>query len=113
MELVCIVHARPSPTVNWTLNGMPVDLDAHAEEKDGGHRHSLRISQVTEEDFGDYVCTAHNDLGTVTGSIHMTGEFAWLLGVRVAAVCPWWRQVCEDFVVVVAVRVRAGRCWGS
>lgn len=73
VELVCIVHARPSPTVNWTLNGMPVDLDAHAEEKDGGHRHSLRISQVTEEDFGDYVCTAHNDLGTVTGSIHMTG----------------------------------------
>lgn len=73
VELVCIVHARPAAEVTWSKDEQPITLDSHLEEQDGGHRHSLRISQVTEDDFGEYVCTAANQYGTVRASIHMTG----------------------------------------
>ncbi|XP_042207231.1 protein amalgam-like isoform X2 [Homarus americanus] len=74
VELVCIVHSRPTAEVTWSKDGQTLTLDNHLEEQNGGHRHSLRISQVTEEDFGEYVCTAANEHGTVRASIHMTGQ---------------------------------------
>lgn len=74
VELVCIVHARPTADVTWSKDGEPITLDKHLEEQDGGHRHSLRISQVTEDDFGEYVCTAANKYATEKASIHTTGS---------------------------------------
>lgn len=73
VELVCIIHSRPTAKVTWSKDNEPITLDSHLEEQDGGHRHALKISQVTEDDFGEYVCTAVNQYGTVKKSIHMTG----------------------------------------
>ena len=45
VELVCIVHARPQPSVLWSKDGLAVDAP-HVQEQYQGHRHSLRITQV-------------------------------------------------------------------
>ena len=45
VELVCIVHARPVPSVMWSKGGVAVD-SPHVQEQYTGHRHSLRITQV-------------------------------------------------------------------
>ncbi|KAK7072687.1 hypothetical protein SK128_027831, partial [Halocaridina rubra] len=74
VELVCIVHARPTPRIDWTRNGATVTIDNHVEkQQNGGHRNSIRISQITDTDFGEYVCTAENKFGVVESSISLTG----------------------------------------
>ncbi|XP_045121071.1 limbic system-associated membrane protein-like isoform X2 [Portunus trituberculatus] len=73
VELVCIVHARPAPQVVWSKDGQPIDEPGQVEEHDKGHRHSLQINGVTENDFGKYECLATNDLGTASAPIHLTG----------------------------------------
>lgn len=74
MELVCIVHARPSPHVVWSKDERPIEELGHVEKQDKGHRHSLQINDVTENDFGKYECEAMNDMGSASASIHLTGK---------------------------------------
>ncbi|XP_050712500.1 neurotrimin-like isoform X2 [Eriocheir sinensis] len=73
VELVCIVHARPNAKVEWSKDSSPIEDPGHSEEMDKGHRHSIQISDVTESDFGEYKCTATNDYGSSSASIHLTG----------------------------------------
>lgn len=74
VELVCIVHARPVASVEWTKDGAPLAIDNHIEEQqNGGHRNSIRISQISEADFGEYICTAENKFGVVESTISMSG----------------------------------------
>ncbi|XP_076035504.1 limbic system-associated membrane protein-like isoform X2 [Oratosquilla oratoria] len=75
VELVCLVHARPSAEVTWSKDDQPLTFDpeGHIVEEQGGHRHTVKITKVTEADFGKYVCHAHNDMGDSTASIYMTG----------------------------------------
>ncbi|KAG0721621.1 Neural cell adhesion molecule 1 [Chionoecetes opilio] len=74
VELVCIVHSRPAPQVVWRKDGHPISEPAgHVEESDKGHRHSLQINVVTENDFGQYECEATNNFGSASASIHLTG----------------------------------------
>ena len=74
--MVCIVHARPSATLVWTKDGDQLDLESNVEEHEGGHRHILKISQVTEANFGHYQCSAQNDLGPATAVISLTGKLS-------------------------------------
>lgn len=74
VELVCIVHARPTPKIEWTKDNAPITLDSHIEEQqNGGHRNSIKITKISESDFGEYVCTAENKFGVVESSISLTG----------------------------------------
>ncbi|KAK8376395.1 hypothetical protein O3P69_009795 [Scylla paramamosain] len=73
VELVCIIHARPAPQVEWSKDGQPIEELGQVEEHDKGHRHSLQVNGVTENDFGKYECQATNDLGTASAAIHLTG----------------------------------------
>ncbi|XP_018009876.1 protein amalgam-like isoform X2 [Hyalella azteca] len=74
VELVCIVHARPSAEVVWTKDGAKVPHENRAEEHLGGHRHLLTLDPVTKEDFGLYQCRAKNPLGESTKDIAVTDE---------------------------------------
>ncbi|XP_050726810.1 protein amalgam-like, partial [Eriocheir sinensis] len=71
--LTCIVHGRPSPTISWSSGGQPVALDSHVSSRHTLHRHTLTISTVTENDFGDYSCTATNSLGVIMKTLRLTG----------------------------------------
>lgn len=93
VELVCLVRGRPSPDVTWTLDGRQLpdtDMDTklhlpdltsggYDSQKDhlslthAAHRHTLTIKNVSEKDFGDYVCIAENVHGQREAAIQMTG----------------------------------------
>ncbi|XP_066943985.1 lachesin-like [Macrobrachium rosenbergii] len=72
-KLLCIVHGRPTPTVTWMRNGKPLSTDTHIQEHDGAHRHTLTISKVTMEDFGNYTCSASNTFGEEARTLKITG----------------------------------------
>lgn len=72
-KLLCLVHGRPAPVVTWEKDGEPLSEDKHLQEHNSAHRHTLTISQVQEEDFGDYSCIAENDRGQAQHTLRLTG----------------------------------------
>ncbi|XP_050695515.1 lachesin-like isoform X2 [Eriocheir sinensis] len=90
VDLVCLVHGRPEPDVTWTRDGHQLpdtDMDTQLYLPDGqdnahenhlnlihvAHRHTLTIKNVTERDFGPYMCIAENTHGQKSATIQMTG----------------------------------------
>jgi len=67
VQLNCTVHAVPSAKVQWFHNKEPMSADtqAVAEMTDEGHIHTLTIPEVTREGYGEYVCRAENEMGTM------------------------------------------------
>lgn len=72
VELVCIVHSRPAAVVTWSKDDAPLTPEGDVTEKDGGHRHSIIISPVSEENFGSYQCNAANEQGEDKAVINLT-----------------------------------------
>ena len=69
VELVCAVHAHPRPAVVWLKQGETELTNSGRLKLDNiGSRHTLTISRVSSEDFGDYECR-------VSGKI----KFVWSL----------------------------------
>ena len=57
VELVCAVHAHPRPSVIWLKRGETELSNSGRLKLDNiGSRHTLTISRVNTEDFGDYEC---------------------------------------------------------
>jgi len=77
-ELVCNVHAEPTPTVVWRKDGVDVTSETknNVRISNTGHRHSLTINAVKKEDFGEYSCMATNSLGTMEKTIEISGKAA-------------------------------------
>ncbi|XP_063593075.1 hemicentin-2-like [Penaeus indicus] len=91
VELLCLVHGRPVPTVGWTHDGAalpdthmdsevdtPQDYahdiyDAHTTQSHVSHRHTLTIQNITDVDFGSYMCIAENSHGVTNATIQLTG----------------------------------------
>lgn len=91
VDLVCLVHGRPEPDVTWTRDGQQLpdtDMDTQLYLPEGqgnvhdnplnlihvAHRHTLTIKNVTERDFGPYMCIAENTHGQKSATIQMTGK---------------------------------------
>ena len=74
VELVCSVHAHPRPTVVWVKEG-ETELSSGGRVKydNIGSRHTLTISRVRTEDFGEYYCRASNSLGSQQAVIELSG----------------------------------------
>ncbi|XP_047735621.1 lachesin [Hyalella azteca] len=73
LELVCLARGRPSPRVSWTRKGQSVDHATHSTVADDVYRSTLVIRPMTEQDFGNYVCTAQNIHGQKSVVVQMTG----------------------------------------
>ena len=73
-EIVCRVHAFPSPTVVWEFNGNVLSSSERAKIDKSGSRHTLTIASVQPSDFGRYSCQASNTLGSDERIIEMTGK---------------------------------------
>ena len=72
IELVCNVHAHPTPVVKWFKNSMEL-TDETAKLKKHGHRHTLMIPSVTEADLGNYTCRAENRIGFAKRILEVSG----------------------------------------
>ncbi|XP_072390119.1 basement membrane-specific heparan sulfate proteoglycan core protein isoform X28 [Diabrotica undecimpunctata] len=61
------VAGIPSPTITWTReNNLP--LSSNVEEMSGG---TLRFTQITQREEGEYICTAINEAGSASVSAHI------------------------------------------
>ena len=56
--LTCRVSGQPKPKINWLRNDQRIDCDEILDDKC-----NLRLSKMTERDFGAYRCIAENLLG--------------------------------------------------
>ena len=64
VTLDCVATGHPTPTVTWS--GVDNELSESSRVESNG---SLIIQNVTRSDLGQYVCTAHNDLGGRSRSV--------------------------------------------
>lgn len=66
-ELTCIVHAYPTPSINWKKDGENIFQTNRIELRQKKHathtENILVIRNLTEKDFGKYSCFAKNSLG--------------------------------------------------
>lgn len=66
-ELTCTVHAYPLPTIEWRKGDETIEKNNKTDfslKKIGSHyENKLVIHNLTEKDFGKYVCLANNNLG--------------------------------------------------
>ena len=59
---------RPTPSIKWLKKGG--ELSAERVHLDSFNK-TLRITSVSEEDAGEYVCMASNLIGSISHSIHV------------------------------------------
>ena len=65
-RLECQVYSSGEVTVWWERNGKSVggDDDVTVTVKDEEKISELTINELKDSDFGDYRCSAENDVGT-------------------------------------------------
>ncbi|XP_026178915.1 hemicentin-1 [Mastacembelus armatus] len=67
--LNCEVRGDPLPTIQWSKNGINVEISNRIRVLDNG---SLAIYGTVSEDAGNYMCVATNDAGVVEMSVTLT-----------------------------------------
>ena len=77
--LECLVEAWPRPLASWMGQDNTLILPNHKyqiSEQVEGYRikMKLRVTEVTEKDFGAFKCVAKNTLGEKEGFIRVYGE---------------------------------------
>jgi hypothetical protein len=77
--LECLVEAWPHPLTSWIRHDQSLILSNHkyflAEERDGYRtRMRLKVTDVSEKDFGGFKCIARNTLAEKEGFIRLYGQ---------------------------------------
>uniref|UniRef100_A0A3Q3ALP3 Hemicentin 1 n=1 Tax=Kryptolebias marmoratus TaxID=37003 RepID=A0A3Q3ALP3_KRYMA len=67
--LNCEVRGDPLPTIQWSKNGINIQISNRIRQLDNG---SLAIYGTVSEDAGSYMCVATNDAGVVERSVTLT-----------------------------------------
>ncbi|XP_071342317.1 hemicentin-1 isoform X2 [Trachinotus anak] len=71
--LNCEVRGDPLPTIQWSKNGINIQINNRIRQLDNG---SLAIYGTVSEDAGNYMCVATNDAGVVERSVTLTLQSA-------------------------------------
>uniref|UniRef100_A0A4W6D352 Hemicentin-1 n=1 Tax=Lates calcarifer TaxID=8187 RepID=A0A4W6D352_LATCA len=71
--LNCEVRGDPLPTIQWSKNGINIQISNRIRQLDNG---SLAIYGTVSEDAGSYMCVATNDAGVVERSVTLTLQSA-------------------------------------
>ncbi|XP_029988074.1 hemicentin-1 [Sphaeramia orbicularis] len=71
--LNCEVRGDPLPTIQWSKNGINIQISNRIRQLDNG---SLAIYGTVTEDAGNYMCVATNDAGVVERSVTLTLQSA-------------------------------------
>ncbi|XP_064858767.1 neurofascin-like isoform X2 [Oncorhynchus nerka] len=76
LQLECIAAGFPTPSIKWFKKGG----DLNQKVKLDNFNKTLRIDSVSEEDAGEYMCMANNQIGSIRHSIFVQVKAApyWL-----------------------------------
>ncbi|XP_013987274.1 neurofascin isoform X12 [Salmo salar] len=76
LNLECIASGVPTPSIKWFKKGG----DLNQKVKLDNFNKTLRIDSVSEEDAGEYMCMANNQIGSIRHSIYVQVKAApyWL-----------------------------------
>ncbi|KAM6962247.1 neuronal cell adhesion molecule a isoform 2-T2 [Tautogolabrus adspersus] len=87
LELECIADGLPTPEISWQKDGGELPSSRMSFQN---FQKTLKISDVTEADGGDYRCTAANNLGTAHHIIKVTVKAApfWVSAPRNLILAP-------------------------
>ena len=72
--LSCSVSGWPRPELTWSRHHRTIRNTARLTTRTRGDTHYLFVHNVTDTDFGEYVCSATNRLGTERQNIVVVGE---------------------------------------
>ena len=65
VKLVCRVAGNPIALIDWSKDGVPIRYGYEEWDRFSDRGSSLKISDMSVEDSGDYVCRAVNGFGSV------------------------------------------------
>uniref|UniRef100_A0A3Q3LA26 Neuronal cell adhesion molecule a n=1 Tax=Labrus bergylta TaxID=56723 RepID=A0A3Q3LA26_9LABR len=87
LELECIADGLPTPEISWQKDGGELPSSRMSFQN---FQKTLKISDVTEADGGNYRCTAANNLGTAHHIIKVTVKAApfWVSAPRNLILAP-------------------------
>ncbi|XP_017343334.1 neural cell adhesion molecule L1.2 isoform X2 [Ictalurus punctatus] len=74
-ELECIVQGLPTPSIQWVRKD-GVLPESRTSSKNSTEKWLLRFTNISEQDDGEYQCTANNSQGTVTHTYTVSVEAA-------------------------------------
>ncbi|XP_014471498.1 PREDICTED: limbic system-associated membrane protein-like isoform X2 [Dinoponera quadriceps] len=78
-DMTCIVSAYPKAIIKWYKDNKEITQKKgliilhHGDMKDNRTKHILKILHTTEQDLGEYKCSAQNSIGLNYKSIKLTG----------------------------------------
>uniref|UniRef100_A0A3Q0SBE9 Neural cell adhesion molecule L1 n=1 Tax=Amphilophus citrinellus TaxID=61819 RepID=A0A3Q0SBE9_AMPCI len=85
LELECIAEGLPTPDISWQKDGGELPSNRMSYHN---FKKTLKISDVSEDDGGNYRCTATNNMGTVHHIIKVTVKAA-----------PFWVSVPRNLIL--------------
>ncbi|XP_023346513.1 neural cell adhesion molecule 1 [Eurytemora carolleeae] len=74
VRILCNIHCSPRCETGWSKDGVDIDpTNPNYYTNIMGNTHTLTILKMGSELFGDYTCTARNQIGEKTGTIQVSG----------------------------------------
>ena len=68
-SFTCSASGQPLPTFTWYHNGVELTTSETVTVSSSGGTSRLSVSDVGEEEEGEYHCQAENDLGSVDSEV--------------------------------------------
>ena len=83
ISLCCHVSGNPVAVVTWIKNNRQSagDNERITTVNNKTQQHCLRIKNITEEYFGDYICEASNKVGTRRKNIVVVGNIIKIIRI--------------------------------
>lgn len=86
MGLKCDVLGNPPPVVSWTKNNIELKIGREMHSK-YSYSYTLKITNMSEIDLGEYTCSAFNILGNDVGVTTIKGKYFNILYMLIFSFC--------------------------